>query len=610
MYIRRDRKTGKNGNGKTYVSVAHNIKVPGPKGKKITKPIVFANLGAEENLDIPTVCGIRDALDRYIQQLQAKKSGEELTTLIGKEAATLAPKMAQLKILCSKDYGVRVLLEPLWKQLGLKAMLQVFGMKANIRFDFERVVFGMVLNRLVDPRSKRACNTWLKEELVFPESEDWTVDTFYRALDILEDNAESLMDGVEEAVSRNEPKENLRLILVDTTSTYFESDYCDVERAEIAAEHQEAQENGTRPPRAPVPQVVNKPPLRMRGHSKDKRRDKPQIMIGVAASTSGRLLRSELYPGNEAETDVTVDLGAKLGPGWGDSEVAMVMDSGMGRLGNLAYIDTLEPPVHGISALPLRKSKLADGILKGEGKWLRFPGVKGREGWRYQSRDLLGKEAPFGRPERLIATRNPLASDRTIRRYEKQLQRIRRVLKKNANAEEPSSGMIKLLSNSSTNRFLRKNNEGRHYEVDTERVELEKKRAGVKILRTTVMTLGPGEVCEAYQRLLKVEDTFRTYKTELKIRPMYHRSTPRIKAHVLMVTLAIVLRQELEHRLDQKFESVLKLFKAVKATRVEQGENRFWQRTEWSTEAVEVLHALGIPFGPKTWGGTHTGGVI
>jgi hypothetical protein len=163
-------------------------------------------------------------------------------------AAKVRAHEGGLRMLTSRELGVRQVVETVWKRLGLDGVLDGFAAEHRLGFELERVVFAMVLNRLVDPGSKRACNQWVQDVVWFPEGEGWDVYVFYRALDVLEQHSEQLSDAL--LASSLLPKEELRLLLLmDTTSSFFATDLDDVER--------DAQDAGDRSaPHEPCPKVV------------------------------------------------------------------------------------------------------------------------------------------------------------------------------------------------------------------------------------------------------------------------------------------------------------------------------------------------------------------
>ena len=124
------------------------------------------------------------------------------------------------------------------------------------------------------------------------------------------------------------------------------------------------------------------------------------------------------------------------------------------------------------------------------------------------------------------------------------------------------------------------------------------------MLRTPLVDRDPIEVLDAYQQLLAVEDNSRTFKGPLKLRPMHHRLAHRIEAHVTVCVLTMIVLRFLEKKTGLDYRQLREIFVPIKATLTEQGDTRFWQRTEWDAKAEQVLAALGVDAGPRAWGVT------
>lgn len=598
MHVRSDRRTLADGSRRTYLSLAHNIWESGPMGKKRSRPVIFARLGAEEELDTQTVRGMRDALDRYLQKRLATEGDEDAAAVVAETATGVRAREPELRMLASRSMGLRAVVEPTWTRLGMGKVLGQVAAKHRIKFDLERIVFGMVLNRLEDPKSKRACNEWLKDEAWFPEAADWKVHHFYRALDLLDLHHDEVSAALEQAVVAMLPETELQLLLLDTTSSYMASDFDDVERAEIA-EDWLAHERGEGPrPRVPQPQVVNRPPLRMRGKSKDHRPDKPQVVVGAVAGAGGRLLRHKVYPGNRNDQKVTHDLLAGLEVLAPQGRPVAVLDSGTGGGPNLARFDALEPPVDRVSAVPVRKSKVADDVLSRPGRWRQHPDKE-----HIQLRVVVfdAEDSPSERPELWLATRNLRDADRKNRKLDKQVARVEAALAKHDQAESHGSDICRLLSKPAYKRLVRTSASGKRLLLDRAAIKREQRLAGVRVLRSTLQDTSALDVLDAYQQLLKVEDCFRTFKGPLKLRPMYHRSAHRIRAHVLVCVLAIVVLQELEACSGTPFAQIRKAVSQVRASLMQQGARTWWMRSEWPDEALAILDAAGGKPGPRTW---------
>jgi hypothetical protein len=182
LYIRRDTKKkekpvkGK-GPGKvketTYLSIAHNVVEELPKGKR-AKPVVFANLGPEDEISSAMAKSIAGAFERYAaKRLAAESKTKPTKATLAKIAAETRVTSPVVRLLASKELGMRLLLSAPWKALGIGDALRAYEKKHRSEFPLERIVFAMVLNRLLYPKSKRACNEWAAERGYMPEAGGW-----------------------------------------------------------------------------------------------------------------------------------------------------------------------------------------------------------------------------------------------------------------------------------------------------------------------------------------------------------------------------------------------------------------------------------------------------
>lgn len=598
MFIRRDRKRLVSGEERVHVSFAHNVRVRLPDGRSRPKPIILARLGPEEDLDADTVVQMRNALDRYLR----KRFGDEVADqhTLQEAAEDIAPLMPGMRMLASRAYGMRVVVEHVYNQLGLKKALRAIQATHAISFPFERVVFAMVLNRLVDPTSKRACNEWVQNEAWFPEAEGLDVHHFYRALDLMELHVDAILAAVGKEAREGCPHNELAMLLIDTTSSYSESEFDDAERKQILEEWQDYW-NGEGPePTSPPPQVVNDPPLRMRGHSKDHRPREPQVKLGLVRTQHGRVVDLQTHAGNVSDQKLTLGLLEAAQSRMEGHRLVAVMDSGMGGNPNLKAIDQLEPRVDRVSAVPFRNSKAAEKhLLMKAGRWRRHPY---RDGFVVRDVVLDAETSPSGRPERWVATRNESEARRQRRLLKKEVERVQEALDEDNRVDGHGHPVCRLLANGKRRRLIKKNKRGTRFVLDRDRIRIEERRAGVHVLRSTLVDEPVETTLRAYEAQYRIEGDFRTLKSPLKLRPMHHRATRRIQAHVLMCGLALMVMRELERRTGLSLTDLQRAVGRVRAVQVQQGRTVFWQREEWSPEGREVLTALGIPDGPRTWG--------
>ena len=158
-----------------------------------------------------------------------------------------------------------------------------------------------------------------------------------------------------------------------------------------------------------------------------------------------------------------------------------------------------------------------------------------------------------------------------------------------------------LVGNRGFRRYLKA--EGKGFEIDPRRVEADERYDGKWVLATNA-EYGPAEVALAYKQLWRVEDVFRSMKSLLATRPIYHRTDAAIRGHVFCSFLALVLRQELEGRLAERgfgsFEwaKIVRDLDRLEEVEVDKDGKRFVLRTETSGVAGKVVQAVGVALPP------------
>ncbi|MBU6430296.1 MAG: hypothetical protein KGR26_14875, partial [Cyanobacteria bacterium REEB65] len=400
------------------VSVAHNFWEPGECGGGQTRPHIVLNLGREAALargQKEAAVAVAEALFRV--RVSLGDSPTKALAYVQRELRPPRPEPADdavlpVAVVGSRVFGMRLLLERIWADLGMGVAFNRYAQQHKLKFPLERVIFGMVLNRLVDPKSKRACNIWLRDLAFFPEwDEKWDVHHFYRAMDLLHDEWANIEAILFEALWERTPEEAKAFWLVDTTSMYFEMTRSDEELAELRDEHLQAAAAGTKPPPAPMPQVVNEPAFRMRGKNKDGHDGDPQVVIASVVTPGGQIVRHKVYPGNTSNQTIGADLIASLPVPQGTQRV-WVSDAGMVSDEKLVALDL--GGWQRLTAAPLRSEDFAQSrLLEKPGRYAPHPD---NTKFTYRSETFTAAELSMGRAEKWVVVRNAVERDRQLRR--------------------------------------------------------------------------------------------------------------------------------------------------------------------------------------------------
>jgi transposase len=381
------------------------------------------------------------------------------------------------------------------------------------------LILALIVNRVIAPASKLATVRALNPEtaasslgtrLGLGEVKEREI---YEALDWLLDQQERIEKGL--------AKRHLvggTLTLYDVSSSYLEGRCCE---------------------------------LAQRGYSRDHRPDRPQIVYGLLCSRDGCPVAIEVFEGNTADPMTLVNQVTKLKARFGLNRVVLVGDRGM--ITSARIREDLKPAgLDWITALRAPKiQELADG---GPLQLSLF-----------DDRDMAEITTPEYPGERLIVCRNPLLAAERRRKREALLVATERDLSRVKLAVErkraPLRGKAEI--GLDVGAVLDKHKMGKHYDLTItdssfayrrkeDAIAGEARLDGIYVIRTNlpVPALSTEQVVGAYKSLAQVERAFRCLKTvDLEIRPVFHWTAPRVRAHVLLCMLAYYVEFHMRSRL-------------------------------------------------------------
>lgn len=539
MYMRTIQRKNKDGSVVRYVQLAQNEWDP---QTRCAKAKVLFNFGREEEVD-------REALKRLIRSISRFLGPEDALCHQGETAGT-----APLRFILSRPLGGAWILDRLWSELGIKDVLSRLLKKRQFKTPIERGIFAMVANRALGPTSKRGVEEWVKEDVVIPDLEGVELQQLYRAMDFLLENEAKLQEEVYYSVA-NLLNLEVDLLYFDTTSTYFEIE-------------DEDDEDG----------------LRRRGHSRDRRPDLPQAVIGLAVTRDGIPVRSWVWPGNTADISVVEQVKNDL-VGWKLGRVITVLDRGFNSEENLRYLRRAGGHYIVGEKMKSRKKNTTEAL---------------KRAGRYQTvRDNLEvKEIVVGdgeARERYILVRNPEEARRDKAERDKIVKELEQELHK---IKTHARAVCELMAHPVYGRYLRLDAGGLP-KIDRVKIKEEERLDGKYLLSTSDDTLSAEDVALGYKQLLLVEDAFRTLKSHLELRPVYHRLEERIRAHVLLCWLALLLIRIAENRTGQSWRSLRATLQRMHLGQFSGRAGQVWQRTETTSAQKTIFKALGIKEPPR-----------
>ena len=568
MYLRTISRRNRDGSEVRYVQLAHNERHP-ESGNSVAK--VVHSFGREDQLDRDALARLVRSITRYLgpsARLELARAGE------GGEGG-------ELSFVSSRSFGGAYALDALWRELGIDELIRALlrGRRADAQA-MERVLFALVANRALDPGSKLAATRWVSEDAAVPGCDGFDEDTAYRAMDLLLEVADELGRRVFLSAATLLDLE-VDLLFFDSTSTYFERDTADAAvprngRGELAGK---------------VEETVRLGAFRTYGHSKDHREDRPQVVIGMAVTRGGIPVRVWCWPGNTADVTMLTQVRADLRD-WQLSRVVWVTDRGFASAENRRLLRT--GGGHYIQAEKLRGVNEATAALARPGRYATVAG-------NLRVKEVKPRRGDSVLTDRFIICHNPEQAERDKAVRDRLLAQLGREIDGSDKLSKTTRAELRgrISTMPGLNRYLRVT-PGGLLRVDADAIRREAHLDGKWLLRCSDPALSAEDIALGYKQLIEVERGWRDLKTHLDLRPVHHRNEDRIRAHVLLCWLALLLIRIAETRdAARTWRRIREQLDTLHAGVFAGNAGQVRQRTELTAAQRDILTKLGVPEPPR-----------
>jgi hypothetical protein len=565
VYLRETKRRNRDGSTVSYLQLAHSERHP-VTGVPSAK--VIHNFGRADTVD-------RDALARLVASI---------SRFLDPQQAIAAAHAGEIDILDSRRFGGAWLLDRLWERLGVGAALHRVAADRRLDADTtERVLFALVAQRALEPGSKLAATRWVAERVAIAGCGGFSEDAAYRAMDFLLDALPEIAARIFDAVAHL-LNLDVDIVFVDTTSTYWEVDVPD-ELADLQPE--------------PVPDDGTAKPVeqgaRRFGKSKDHRDDRPQVVIAMAVTRDGIPVRCWTFPGTESDQRIIRTVKDDLGS-WNLHRLVWVADAGFASAANRAYLT--RGGGHYIHAEKLRHTNAeAAAALARAGRYhdiadnLRVKEIRVSPG---------GGNHEGARAERFVICHNPDAAARDATVRERLIKHLSGLIDgSDAWSKRKRDELVgSLKGKPGLRRLLRRTKTGL-LRIDRAAAAREAHYDGKWLLRTSDPTLTAEDLAAAYKQLLAVERGWRDCKSSLGLRPVYHYREDRIRAHVQLCWLALLLIRVAETRTGDTWRNLRHQLDRMHLVTLATADGRVAQRSALTGDQKTILAALDLPEPPK-----------
>jgi hypothetical protein len=479
----------------------------------------------------------------------------------------------QWRLLDTWPFGALYVLEAVWKRLGLPEVIAEQLVHRKVDFALERALFAMVANRACAPSSKLYCyEQWLREDVRIDGTESLALQHLYRAMDVLEAHKEDLEKALYFRLA-DLLNLDVELIFYDTTSLHFEIDEID---------HGAGEDDLVEGSMAAGAKTYKAP--RKRGMSKNGRSDAPQIVIGLAVTRDGLPVRHWIFPGNTVDVSTVAQVKDDL-RGWKLSRCVFVGDAGMVSQDNL---DTLSKSGGKyILCMPMRRGdEVTHEVLQRPGRFQKV------------SDSLRVKEVVVGEGERrrrYVVCHNPDEEKRQRAHRRQVLWELEAELAslQQMRGESHSKRVCQLRSSRRYGRYLRLT-KGGLLRIDAAKRRMAEQLDGKFVVYSNDDSLSPADLALGYKQLQRVEEAWRSLKSGLRVRPVYHWAVHRIHAHVSLSVLALLLERVIEQACGDTWRNIRAALDRIKLAQLLSPHGEVWQVTEPSSEAANHLKCLEI----------------
>ena len=506
-----------------------------------------------------------------LDQLQAKGSVESLIRSLARfSEKTLLVLSGKIDVTAhAVKIGPALIFERLWKELGLPTIIHGLLADRKFEFDVERALFLTVLHRLFVSGSDRSCDHQWRRDYAIAGVDGIALHHAYRAMaflgEVLSDQTGATpfaprctKDLIEEGLFGRHRNlfTGLELVFFDTTSIYFEG-----EGGETLGQF---------------------------GHSKDHRSDRKQMVVGAILDDTGRPICCEMWPGNTADVKSLLPVVERLRSRFGIKRFCIVADRGMISADTIAALESPDCNIPYILGARMRRVKeVSEEVLSRAG---RYHDVHPEETNSKSPAPLAVKEV-LVEGRRYIVCRNSRQERKDAAARQAMILALEERIKTNPKG---------LVGNRGYARYIKVSKGG--MVIDRDKIDQEARFDGKWVLRTN-MDLPAERVALKYKELWQVEQVFRDVKSVLDTRPVFHKRDETIRGHVFCSFLALVLRKELDRRLDSaghQFEwaDIKRDLSALQEVIVEENGKSLAVRTACTGSCGKVFQAVGVALPP------------
>ena len=444
------------------------------------------------------------------------------------------------------NYGYSLVLNKLLSHYGLDGLFTRLEGKHKLTFPLLNPILLMLVERLHDPVSKLSNYHNQGDYLGIDQV---SLHHLYRSLDYLSDHKQ-LVEQYIYQTGRDLFNQRLDVVYYDVTTFYFDS---------------EKEQQGT---------------LRQKGFSKDGKMGKTQVLMGLLIDKQKQPVCYQVFKGDTFEGHTFKDSVAQLKERYQIDRVIIVADRGMLSSQNLAEVTNNGfEYIMGdrLKVLPEQVKQPLLNLANYEHQWIMN-----------EQKNLVVRYHTVSYQDRLI-----IGTYSQLRAEKDKADRAERLAKAEIMLNNPQSIHKKAL------RYFLKSDSKGNWQLDEQKINQQARYDGFLAIATNVKNPDIATILDNYKHLFQIEHSFRTFKSYLETRPMFHWTDKRIEGHLCMCYIAYALLNHLQLRLKklntpQSEDTIRKNLSAMQVSLIEQGNQQFYLRSAETPGISQILKAAKV----------------
>jgi len=417
------------------------------------------------------------------------------------------------------NYGYALVIKKLWKLFDMDKLTRILSAKTKTKFDWVNILQLMIAERINEPSSKRQNYFHASEYLGFNGKVE--LQYLYRTLDILADHQQTVKEHLF-TKQQNLFTQSLDVVFYDVTTLYFDS-------------QKEVKDN-----------------LRQKGYSKDGKANKTQVVLGLLVDKLRNPISYDIYKGNTYEGHTMIDALHKLKKQYNIDKCIAVADSAMidTKIRTLLNEQGIQFIIGDrIKSLP---AKITDRLID-KTKHKPISTEISKENFSYTE--------VYYQDRRIICTYSEKRAKKDAYNRKKLIEKAKVWL------ANPSK--YKQIKKRGAGRFIHTDKEGTPLNLNLEQIAKDSKFDGYKAIATTT-DLSITELIDKYADLFEVEHAFRTLKSQLEIRPVFHWTNKRIEGHIAMSFIAYTFLNYLRNITKMQYSQIVRALDMMQMSEIKQ----------------------------------------